>query len=61
MKRYIKPSIEDIKFVFADSVAQTPGIGDGSMNPDDQLGKQRGEDFSDEAAEKGKGWSEGLW
>ena len=57
MKQYIKPSTEDCKFVFLDRIAQQ--IIDGST--ENQLGKQRGEDFSDEAAEKGKGWSEGLW
>ena len=57
MKQYIKPCIEDCKFVFSDRIAQQ--IIDGST--ENQLGKQRGEDFSDEAAEKGKDWSEGLW
>ena len=55
-KIYKKPALQIGAGKMGEDIAQ--GIQTGSG---DQLGKQRGEDFSDEAAEKGKGWSEGLW
>ena len=63
MNRYIKPVITDNNASFGiDIMDLNPTVqSDPNSGVDDGLGKQRGEDFSDEAAEKGKGWSEGLW
>ena len=55
-KIYKKPTLQIGAGKMGEDIAQ--GIQTGSG---DQLGKQRGEEFTDEAAEKGKSWSEGLW